>query len=61
VLFDEELNPIDIIPQYHEPEMIGAILQFYSSNSYKSTPWQDFYNKYAAERSKQRLISSGKR
>lgn len=61
VVLDEDLNPIDIIPQYHEPEMIAAILSFYSSNSFKSMPWQDFYNKYAAERAELRLKGTSKK
>lgn len=61
VVFDESLNPIDIIPQYHEPEMLAAILSFYASDSYKSTPWQDFYSKYMAERTKMKGLSGAKK
>lgn len=55
IVLDEELNPVDNIPQYHEPEMVSAILSFYASNSYKTTPWQTYYSNYSAEISKKRL------
>ncbi len=61
VILDEELNPVDVIPQYHEPEMVGAIFSFYASNSYKSMPWQEYYSRYSAERAKKRLLPGGKR
>lgn len=61
VVLDEDLNPIDLIPQYHEPEMIAAILTFYASNSFKTTPWQSFYTSYAEERAKKRLSAGAKK
>jgi thioredoxin-related protein len=61
VVLDEDLNPIDLIPQYHEPEMIAAILTFYASNSFKTTPWQNFYTSYAEERAKKRLSAGAKK
>ncbi|MCC6691442.1 MAG: DUF255 domain-containing protein [Bacteroidia bacterium] len=46
LVLDENLQTIDLIPQYLSPTAIEPVLRFYGSTNYKTEKWDDFVKKY---------------
>lgn len=46
IVIDEQLNVIDVLPFYLNPESLDPVLRFYGSDAYKSRKWQDFQGDY---------------
>jgi thioredoxin-related protein len=56
VILDENLNIIDAIPFYINPDVLKNIAKYYGENIYKTTPWTEFManeNKKDAQANKQ--------
>jgi len=39
---DEKLDLLTPLPGYQEPPMLESVLNFFASNAYKTTKWEDF-------------------
>ena len=46
VFIDENLNTIDMVPQYLSPKAAEPILRFYGSNAYKTEKWDAYSKNY---------------
>ena len=43
---DESLNLINIVPGYMDPKTAEQILSFHASNSFKTTPWEEYQKNF---------------
>jgi thioredoxin-related protein len=50
VFLDESMNTIQPLPGYLEAQKMEAILNYFGSNSHKTTPWEAFERKFATQR-----------
>ena len=47
---DEQLNLINTVPGYMDPKQAEQILTYHGSNSYKSTPWEEYAKTFKGTR-----------
>lgn len=50
VFLDENLNVIQPIPGYREPEQLFKILNYFGTDSHKTTPWETYEQKFNRQR-----------
>jgi thioredoxin-related protein len=43
---DESLNLINTVPGYMDPKQAEVILNYHATNSYKSTPWEEYQKNF---------------
>ena len=48
-ILNEELTTLDVLNFYQSPQQIKPILQYFSSNSYKTKPWAEFIKNYSVK------------
>lgn len=46
IYLDEELNLINIVPGYMDPKTAEQILSFHATNSFKTTPWEEYQKNF---------------
>lgn len=49
IYLDEKLEVLQPIPGYYKPAQIEPILHYFSSNSYKSVPWESYQKNFKSE------------
>lgn len=49
IYLDEDLNLINIVPGYMDPKMAEQIMSFHASNSYKTTPWEEYQKNFKSK------------
>ena len=54
VFMDESNAPITYLAGYLTPEQLEPILEFFSSNSYKTEKWEDFVKHFTSQLSPQK-------
>jgi thioredoxin-related protein len=46
IYMDEELNLINIVPGYMNAKSIEPVLSFHATNSFKTTPWEEYQKNF---------------
>lgn len=46
IYLDEDLNLLNIIAGYMDPKTIEPILSFHATNSFKTTPWEEYQKNF---------------
>ena len=46
IYLDETLNLINIVPGYMDPKAAEVVLNYHATNSFKSTPWDEFQKNF---------------
>ncbi len=46
---DEKLQLLTVVPGYFTPEGLEPILQYFATNAYKTTSWQDYQKSFVSE------------
>jgi thioredoxin-related protein len=46
IYLDEEFNMINIVPGYMDPKTAEQILSFHATNSFKTTPWEQYQKNF---------------
>ena len=46
IYLDEDLNLINIVPGYMDPKTAEQILSFHATNSFKTTPWEEYQKNF---------------
>jgi len=49
VFLDENLNTIQSIPGYQEARKLEAIINYFGTNSHKTTPWETYERKFLSQ------------
>jgi thioredoxin-related protein len=49
VVFDENMEPVQIIHGYQSVAQLNMVLQYYGKDYYKNTPWTSFQRSYEAK------------
>jgi thioredoxin-related protein len=46
IYLDEDLNMINIVPGYMDPKVAEQILSYHATNSFKTTPWEEYQKNF---------------
>jgi thioredoxin-related protein len=50
VILDENIEGLDIIPQYLSPATLAPILRFYGTNAFKTSGWPDYLKSFSSKK-----------